>query len=49
VPESNVDLLRAVLPDPGTDVTQLFRDEDWFAATAEAVAECGDHGPVVMH
>jgi hypothetical protein len=42
VPEPNVDLLRALLPDPGTDVTQLFRDEDWFAATAEAVAELFD-------
>jgi hypothetical protein len=30
------------LPDPGTDVTQRFRDEDWFAATAEAVAGLGD-------
>jgi ketosteroid isomerase-like protein len=42
VPEPNVDLLRALLPDPGTDVTQLFRDEDSFAATAEAVAELFD-------
>jgi hypothetical protein len=42
VPVPNVDLLRAVLPDPGTDVTQLFRDEDRFAATAEAVAELFD-------
>jgi ketosteroid isomerase-like protein len=42
VPESNVDLLRALLPDPGTDVTQLFRDEDRFAATVEAVAELFD-------
>jgi len=30
------------LPDPGTDVTQLFRNEDWFATTAEAVAELFD-------
>src|SRR5215208_5973661 len=37
-----VRLLRALLPDPGTDVTQLFRDEDWFATTAEAVAELFD-------
>ena len=42
MPESNVDLLRALLPDPGTDVAQLFRDENWFAATAEAVAELFD-------
>ena len=26
------------MPDPGTDVALLFRDEDWFASTAEAVA-----------
>jgi hypothetical protein len=44
VPESNVDLLRALLPDPGTDVTQLFRDEERFATTAEAVAELFDPG-----
>jgi ketosteroid isomerase-like protein len=37
-----VDLLRALLPDPGTEVTQLFRDEAWFAATATAVAELFD-------
>jgi ketosteroid isomerase-like protein len=42
VPQANVDLLRALLPDPGTDVTQLFRDEAWFAATAEAAAEVFD-------
>ena len=42
MPEPNVDLLRALLPDPGTDVTQLFRDEDSFASTAEAVAELFD-------
>jgi hypothetical protein len=38
----NVDLLRALLPDPGTDVTRLFRDEGRFAATAKAVAELFD-------
>jgi ketosteroid isomerase-like protein len=38
VPQPNVDLLRALLPDPGTDVAQLFRDDDWFASTAEALA-----------
>jgi len=38
VPEPNVDLLKALLPDPGTDVAQLFRDDDWFATTAEALA-----------
>jgi len=38
VPQPNVELLRALLPDPGTDVAQLFRDDDWFAATAEALA-----------
>ena len=38
VPQPKVDLLRALLPDPGTDVAQLFRDEDWFAATADALA-----------
>ena len=38
MPQPKVDLLRALLPDPGTDVAQLFRDEDWFASTAEAVA-----------
>jgi ketosteroid isomerase-like protein len=42
VPGPNVDLLRALLPGPGTDVTRLFRDEEWFAATAEAVAELFD-------
>ena len=42
MPQPNVDLLRALLPDPGTDVTQLFRDEAWFAATAEAVGELFD-------
>ena len=42
MPEPNVDVLRALLPDPGTDVTQLFRDEDSFASTAEAVAELFD-------
>jgi hypothetical protein len=42
VPEANADLLRALLPDPATDVTQLFRDEAWFAATADAVAELFD-------
>ena len=30
MPPSNVDLLRALLPDPATDVAQLFRDDDWF-------------------
>jgi hypothetical protein len=34
VPQPNVELLRALLPDPGTDVAQLFRDEDWFASIA---------------
>jgi len=38
MPKPNVDLLRALLPDPGTDVTQLFSEEDWFATTAEALA-----------
>ena len=38
MPQSNVDLLKALLPDPSTDVAQLFRDEDWFAGTVEAVA-----------
>jgi hypothetical protein len=38
VPQPKVDRLRALLPDPGTDVAQLFRDEDLFASTAEAVA-----------
>ncbi|MET0510609.1 MAG: nuclear transport factor 2 family protein [Thermoleophilaceae bacterium] len=38
MPQPNVDLLRALLPDPGTDVALLFRDEEWFASTAEAVA-----------
>jgi ketosteroid isomerase-like protein len=42
VPQPNVDLLRALLPDPGTDVALLFRDEDWFASTAEAVAGAFD-------
>jgi SnoaL-like domain len=37
VPQSNVDLLRALLPDSGTDVAQLFHDDAWFAATAEAL------------
>jgi len=32
----NVELLRALLPDPSTDVAQLFRDEDRFASTVEA-------------
>ncbi len=38
MPQPNVDLLRALLPDPETDVALLFRDEDRFASTAEAVA-----------
>jgi len=38
VSQAKVDLLRALLPDPGSDVAQLFRDEQWFASTAEAVA-----------
>lgn len=38
VPQPNVDILRALLPDPETDVAGLFRDEDLFASTAEAVA-----------
>jgi ketosteroid isomerase-like protein len=42
VPEPKVDLLRALLPDPGTEVTQLFRDEAWFATTVNAVAEWFD-------
>jgi ketosteroid isomerase-like protein len=42
VPEPNVDRLRALLPDPGTDVTQLFRDEAWFAATLTSVTELFD-------
>jgi ketosteroid isomerase-like protein len=37
VPQLNVDLLRALLPDPGTDVAQLFRDDAWFASTARAL------------
>ncbi len=42
MPERNVDLLRALLPDPDTDVTQLFRDEAWSAATGDAVADLFD-------
>ena len=42
MPEPNVDLLKALLPDPGTEVTELFRDEAWFAATAKAAAELFD-------
>jgi ketosteroid isomerase-like protein len=42
VPEPNVDRLRALLPDPETEVTQLFRDEAWFTATAKAAAEVFD-------
>jgi predicted enzyme related to lactoylglutathione lyase len=38
VPEPNVDLLRALLPDPGTDVTQLFRVAD-LPTTLERVRE----------
>jgi SnoaL-like protein len=44
VSHAKVDLLRALLPDPGSDVAQLFRDEDWFASTAEAVAGLLDPG-----
>jgi ketosteroid isomerase-like protein len=36
--QSNLDLLKALLPDPATDVAQLFRDDAWFASTAEALA-----------
>jgi ketosteroid isomerase-like protein len=38
VPQSNLDLLRALLPDPEMDVAELFRDDAWFASTAEALA-----------
>ena len=33
---SNVDILEAMLPGPGTDVAALFRDETLFASNAEA-------------
>jgi ketosteroid isomerase-like protein len=42
VPQSKVDVLRALLPDPGTDVAELFRDDAWFASTAEALASLFD-------
>ena len=38
----NVELVRALLPDPGTDVAQLFRDEARFASAVEAVVELFD-------
>jgi ketosteroid isomerase-like protein len=37
VSSQNADLLRALLPDPDTDVTNLFRDERLFASTVEAL------------
>ena len=33
----NVELVRALLPDAGTDVARLFRDEDSFGSIAKAV------------
>ena len=32
----------ALLPDPATDVAQLFRNDDWFASTAQALADLFD-------
>jgi ketosteroid isomerase-like protein len=34
---ANVELVRALLPDPGTDLAELIRDEDRFAAALDAV------------
>lgn len=42
MPQPDVAVLRALLPDPGTEVTQLFRDEAWFTGTAKAVEELFD-------
>jgi ketosteroid isomerase-like protein len=42
VSQSNVELLQTLLPDPGTDVAELFRDASGFASIAEAVAELFD-------
>ena len=37
-----IELLKAMLPDPATDVARLFRDERSFAATAEVVGSLFD-------
>jgi ketosteroid isomerase-like protein len=37
VPREHIELLAALLPDPGTDIAALFRDEDRFAAIAEGL------------
>jgi ketosteroid isomerase-like protein len=34
---ANVELVRALLPDPGADLAELIRDEDRFAAALDAV------------
>ena len=35
--QQNVELLRALLPDPETDIADLFRDQERFAAVAEGL------------
>jgi ketosteroid isomerase-like protein len=37
VSRQNVELLKALLPDPETDIADLFRDQDRFAAIAEGL------------
>jgi ketosteroid isomerase-like protein len=39
---ANVELVRALLPDPGTDLAELIRDEDRFASALDAVADLFD-------
>jgi hypothetical protein len=36
--QENVELVRALIPSPDTDVASLFRDESLFEATSEALA-----------
>ena len=47
MPQPRVDLLRVLLPDPGTDVAQLFRDEDYHVQVDEMI-EVGDSVVVLV-
>jgi SnoaL-like protein len=42
--QQNVELVRALVPTPDTDVASLFRDERIFEATREALASFFDPG-----
>ena len=36
--QENVELVKALWPQPGTDIARLFRDDDTFARVREALS-----------